>query len=114
MRAKTGETEVTETMKKTGDEAEVEIAMMTDVEESHPVGKKILGKKKRNVIVITIEDEIKRNIFDFDSIKRMTFLIKWDMDCALYYRQITLKMGYHFSSRPTATLNLCLVHFKIT
>ena len=60
MRAKTGETEVTETMKKTGDEAEVEIAMMTDVEESHPVGKKILGKKKRNVIVITIEDEIKR------------------------------------------------------
>ena len=40
MRAKTGETEVTETTKKTGDEVEVEIAiaMMTDVGENHLVG----------------------------------------------------------------------------
>ena len=30
-------------------------------------------------------------------------------------RQITLRiMGYHFSSRLTVTLNLCLIYFKIT
>ena len=30
-------------------------------------------------------------------------------------RQITLRIvGYHFSSRLTATLNLCLIDFKIT
>ena len=30
------------------------------------------------------------------------------------YRQITLRiMGYYFSSRLTATLNLCLVYFKL-
>ena len=30
------------------------------------------------------------------------------------YRQITLRiMGYHFSSRLTVTLNLCLIYFKL-
>ena len=33
--------------------------------------------------------------------------------CSLY-RQITLRiMGYHFSSRLTATLNLCLIYLKL-
>ena len=35
--------------------------------------------------------------------------------CTKYYRQITLRIvGYHFSSQLTATLNLCLIYFKIT
>ena len=34
--------------------------------------------------------------------------------CFCSWRQITLRIvGYHFSSRLTATLNLCLVYFKI-
>ena len=34
--------------------------------------------------------------------------------CKEFKRQITLGIvGYHFSSRLTATLNLCLIYFKI-
>ena len=44
----------------------------------------------------------------------VTSLSNWSRNEYLY-RQITLRIvGYHFSSRLTATLNLCLVYFKIT